>query len=317
VEHHDLTDDLHRRLRAARPAAARVDEHAFDGDLLTRVQQGPIAARRSVPRSVAVPIAAGVIVVATAAVVLGGGPDSVGGPASAAAITQQTLSWLDPPAGTILHVRSVETMGTQTTTREYWESADDPHAERELVEGTTTYEASGDALYDPATNTIYDPYSSPKSTGGGPADKENSAKGTIANAAPAAAGKAGMDAAPAADPVVSKVRVLLEEGVMTVTGPELHDGIDTWAVSLKANLGEPVWTLWVSVADGKPVELRDPGSNASAQPQVIRWPVYEVLSADAATQQLLTLTGAHPSADVVHDPAQAAAAAQRLEPPKP
>ncbi|MDX6566727.1 MAG: hypothetical protein QOE10_2389, partial [Gaiellales bacterium] len=128
MEHHDLTDDLHRRLRAARPAAARVDEHAFDGDLLTRVQQGPIAARRSVPRSVAMPIAAGVIVVATAAVVLGGGPDSVGGPASAAAITQQTLSWLDPPAGTILHVRSVETMGTQTTTREYWESADDPHA---------------------------------------------------------------------------------------------------------------------------------------------------------------------------------------------
>jgi hypothetical protein len=314
VEHHDLTDDLHRRLRAARPAAARVDEHAFDGDLLTRVQQGPIAARRSVPRAVSMPIAAGAIVAATAAVVLGGGPDSVGGPASAAAITQQTLSWLDPPAGTILHVRSVETTGTQTTTREYWESADDPHAERELVEGTTTYEASGDALYDPATNTIYDPYSSPKGPGGGPAGEENSAKGTIANAAPAAAGK---DSAPAADPVVGKVRVLLEEGVMTVTGPELHDGVDTWAVSLKADLGEPVWTLWVSVADGKPVELRDPGSNASAQPQLIRWPVYEVLSADSSTQQLLTLSGAHPSAQVVHDPAQAAAAAQRLESPAP
>jgi hypothetical protein len=227
-------------------------------------------------------------------------------------ICSPACSRLDPPAGTILHVRSVETMGTQTTTREYWESADDPHAERELVEGTTTYEASGDALYDPATNTIYDPYSSPKSTGGGPADK-NSAKGTIANPAPAAAGKTGEDSAPAADPVVSKVRVLLEEGVMTVTGPELHDGVDTWAVSLKADLGEPVWTLWVSVADGKPVELRDPGSNASAQPQVIRWPVYEVLSADSSTQSLLTLTGAHPSAQVVHDPAQAAAAAQRLE----
>jgi hypothetical protein len=332
VEHHDLTDELHRRLRAARPAAARVDEHAFDGDLLSRVRQGPIAARRALPRSVAMPIAAGVIVVATAAVVLGGGPDSVGGPASAAAITQQTLSWLDPPAGTILHVRSVETLGAQTTTREYWESADDPHAERELVEGTTTYEVSGDALYDPATNTIYDPYS-PKSTVGRlsdqskgatdttvknevPADQAkgaNQSKGTITNAAPAAGGKAGQDSAPAADPVVSKVRVLLEEGVMTVTGRELHDGIDTWAVSLKADVGRPVWTLWVAVADGKPVELRDPGSNASQQPQVIRWPVYEVLGADSSTQQLLTLTGAHPSAQVVHDPAQAAAAAQRLE----
>ena len=131
---------------------------AFDGALLARVRQQPIAARRSVPRSVAVPIAAGVIVVATAAVVLGGGPDNLGGPPSAAAITQQTLRWLDPPAGTILHVRSVETQGTETTTRELWQSADDPTEERELVEGAQTFEVSGDALYDPATNTIYDPY---------------------------------------------------------------------------------------------------------------------------------------------------------------
>jgi len=49
----------------------------------------------------------------------------------------------------------------------------------------------------------------------------------------------------------------------------------------------------------------------------LRWPVYEVLGDDTATQQLLTLTGAHPSAQVVHDAGQAAAAEQRLVPREP
>ncbi len=317
MEHHDLTDDLDRRLRAARPAAARVDEHAFDGALLDRVSQGPIAARRSVPRSVAVPVAAGVIVAATAAVVLGGGPDNVGGPPSAAAITQQTLRWLDPPAGTILHARSIETSGAQTTTREFWQSADDPTAERELVEGAQTFEVSGDAMYDPATNTIYDPLAPPPAAGIVPTDNPKGAPSKNATAALPAPGKTGPDnSLPAADPIVTKVRTLLEQGAMTVTGRELHDGIDTWAISLKPDGGRPVWTMWVSVADGKPVELSDPGRDASEQPQDIRWPVYEVLPGSSAAQ-LVTLTGAHPSAQVVHDPAQVAAAEQRLFPPKP
>ena len=34
MEHHDLNDDLDRRLRAARPTTAEVDEHAFDAALL-------------------------------------------------------------------------------------------------------------------------------------------------------------------------------------------------------------------------------------------------------------------------------------------
>ncbi len=297
MEHDDLTDDLNRRLRAARPAAADVDQHAFDGALLARVRQQPIAPRRSVPRSVAVPVAAGVIVAATAAVVLGGGPDNLGGPPSAAAITQQTLRWLDPPAGTVLHARSIETSGTHTTTREFWQSADEPTAERELVEGAQTFEVSGDALYDPATNTIYDPLGPPPAAGTVPAP-----------------GKTGPDPSlPAGDPIVTKVRTLLEQGAMTVTGRELHDGIDTWAISLRPDAGRPVWTMWVSVADGKPVELSDPGRDASEQPQDIRWPVYEVLPGSSAAQ-LVTLAGAHPSAQIVHDPAQVAAAEQRFNP---
>ena len=45
MEHHDVTDGLELRLRAARPRAARVDEDAFDPELLARVRDQPIAAR--------------------------------------------------------------------------------------------------------------------------------------------------------------------------------------------------------------------------------------------------------------------------------
>lgn len=312
MERHDLTDDLDRRLRATRPAAARVDEHALDDALLARVRQGPIAARRTVPRSIAVPIAAGAIVVATAAVVLGG-PGDVGGPSPAAAITQQTLRWLDPTPGTILHVQSVETTGAQTTTREYWQSADDPNAERELVQGATSFESSGDAIYDPATDTIYDPYT-PPTAGDVGTDNQKPAVAKAGGLQQSPVGKPGKDSLPAGDPIITKVRMLLQDGRMSVTGRELHHGTDAWAISLNADAGRPVWTLWVSVADGKPLELSDPGTTTGDQPQVIRWTVYETLADDAATHPLLTLTGAHPSANVVHDPAQAAAALQRLLP---
>ena len=98
---------------------------------------------------------------------------------------------------------------------------------------------------------------------------------------------------------------------MVVTGRERHNGVEAWAISLRRDAGRPVWSLWVSAADGKPLELRDPGRDANEPPQVIRWPTYEVLrGADA--KRLLTLRGAHPSAAVVHDPAAAAAAERRL-----
>jgi hypothetical protein len=301
MEHH-MTDDLQQRLRAARPQTADVDEHAFDGELLNRVRAQPIATRRSVPRAVALPVAAGVTLTATAVVMLGGGPGDVGGPSSAAAIAQ-TLRWLDPPSGTILHARSVETMGSRTTVREVWQSADDPHAERERqsTQGGTSFESAGDALYDPATDTIYDALAP--------------APGVHDDAKPKP-GKVDAKDLPPGDPIVEKVRILLGEGDMEVTGRERHDGADAWAISLKPDAGRPVWTLWVSAADGKPLELRDPGRDANEPPQTIRWPAYEVLP-DSGNTRLLTLTGAHPSARVVHDPGQAQAAQQRLMPPKP
>jgi hypothetical protein len=298
---HDVTDDLDRRLRAARPPMAVADPDAFDSELLALVRSQPIAARRGVPRALALPAVAGATLTVTVAVMLGGGPADVGGPSSAAAITQ-ALHWLNPAPGTILHVRSVEAMGGRTTTREFWQSADHPGSERLRTEGARTFETSGDALYDPAANTIYDmPPGKP-------------AAGKVG--APPAVGKPGDDAMPVADPVVAKVRILLQEGRMVVKGREVHNGADAWAISLKPDAGRPVWTLWVSAADGKPLELRDPGRDASEAPQLIRWPTYEVLP-DSGADHLLTLAGAHPSARVVHDPTQAAAAAKRLMTPGP
>jgi hypothetical protein len=280
--------DLDSRLRAARPPAADTDANAYDAELLARVREQPIAGRRTVPRALALSGVALVTITAAAVLALGGGPGNVGGPSSASAITQ-ALHWLDPPSGTILHARSVETRGGQTTTREVWQSADQPESERQRFEGATTFEIAGEALYDPATNTIYD----------APPGKRP--------------GKPGDETSLVADPIVVKVRTLLEDGHMTVTGREVHNGTEAWAISLKPDLGRPVWTLWVSAENGKPLELRDPGRDASEQPQAIRWPTYEVLP-DANADALLTLTGAHPTARVVHDDAQAAAAARRLLP---
>jgi hypothetical protein len=288
MERHDMT--LERRLRAARPPVAAVDETAFDEDLLDRVRALPIDRRRHMPRAVAVPVAAGATLTVAGVLMLAGGPG--GGPSAAAAITQ-TLHWLTPPAGTVLHVRSVETQAGRTTTREYWQSADRPALAREVLGGAQRYEVSGDALYDPATDTIYDP----------PSAKDPS-KRAVGKVDP-------RTSVPPSDPIVAKVRVLLQNGDMEVTGREVHNGTDAWAVSLKQGVGRPVWTLWVSAADGKPLDLRDPGRDASEAPQVIHWSAYEVLPArDAAG--LTTLRGAHPSARVVDDPDQVAAAQERL-----
>ena len=275
---HDVTHDLDRRLRAARPAAARIDEDAFDAELLTRLREGPIARRRSVPRGVAVPVAAGVTLTATALVMLGGAPGDVGGPSSAAAITQ-ALHWLSPPSGTILHVRSVETQGGRTTTREFWQSADDPKAARLRVGGSESYETAGENRYDPATDTIH--------VGGAPPAGQLGKPG-------------GGRATPSGDPIVAKVKMLLQDGQLKVTGREVHNGVEAWEIALRPDAGRPVWKLWVATADGKPLELRDPGRDANEAPQVIRWPTYEVLRG-AGAARLLTLRGAHPTADVVRD----------------
>jgi hypothetical protein len=283
---HDVNID--QRLRAARPRAASTDAGAFDADLLARVRAQPIAARRGVRRAVALPVAAGATLAVAAVVMLAGGPGEVGGPSSASAISQ-ALRWFDPPPGTVLHARSVETQGGRTRTHEVWQSAGDPTVERRLGDTDHGLETSGDAFYDPATNTIYDP---PGASSAKPGDRLESG-----------------------DPIVQKVRLLLTKDNMEVSGPEMHNGTSAWAISLKPDAGRPVWTLWVSAANGKPLELRDPGRDASEQAQVITWQTYEVLSGSDANAQV-TLTGAHPGARVVTDKAEVGAAQERFFPAK-
>jgi hypothetical protein len=290
----DLMDDLDRRLRAARPATAEPDWDAFDADLLARVREQPVASRRTVPRAIAAPVAAGATLTAAAAVILAGGPGDVGGPSSAAAITQQTLRWLSPPPHTVLHTRAVETRTGTRVTHEYWQSADHPEQARELESGAgePTTESSGDAFYDATTNTIYDPQDGTGKPpfGGPPAD----------------------DRIGATDPMVFKVRTLLREGEMAVGGhTESIDGVDAWKITLKPGEGRAPWSMWVDAENGKPIEVSDPSDGG----QVIRWSVYEVLP-DSQAAVLTTLAGAHPSAHVVQDPAEVAAAQQRLFPDK-
>jgi hypothetical protein len=269
------------RLRAARPEAANVEEDAFDAELLAHVQRLPIERRHTVPRRVAIPLAtAGVTLAAAAAVMFAGGPGDIGGPSSAIAI-EQALHWFSPPAGTVLHVRSIETQGDRTTIRESWQSADDPTSDREVLDGTIRYETTGDSVYDPTTNTIYQ---------GGKGDAPGNEVARIVG-----------------DPVVKKVRFGLEHHDMTVTGRERHNGQDAWEISLNADAGRPVWKVWVSASDGKPLELRDPGRDANEEPSTIRWETYEVLDGPDAAR-LATLQGAHPTATVVDDPAEVDAA---------
>ncbi|MDA0181351.1 hypothetical protein OJ997_13680 [Solirubrobacter phytolaccae] len=276
---------IEHRLRASRPEAADVDEDAFDADLLAQVMRLPETPSRSVGRRVVIPVAtAGATLAAAATVMFAGGPGDLGGPSSAVAI-EQALRWFSPPDGTVLHVRSVETQDGRTTTRESWQDADTPTNSREILDGPIRYETAGDGLYDPTTDTIY---KAPK-----PATKDDPVESIVG------------------DPVVKKVRFGLTEQFLTVTGRGRHNGQDAWEIALKPDAGRPVWKVWVSAEDGKPLELSDPGRDAGEAPSSIRWETYEVLEGDAAAR-LTTLEGAHPTATVVRDRARVEAAFERV-----
>jgi hypothetical protein len=307
---HLVSDDLDRRLRATAPA---VDAQAYDAALLERVRALPVQPRSR--RRRAAPLVALAAAAVAAIVLLAGGPG--GGPATASAI-EQALRWFDPPHGTVLHIRMTEVArdGTRLE-REVWQSADDPARERDLVRrGDTVYETAGkgEAIYDPATDTIYE------SAGGqgqavpglkpvegmSAADKAKSAKlakdGKVPG--PDAKGQGVPAEEPVGGPIVSKVRSLLAGGRAVVRGRVTHDGQAAWAIGLKPGLARPGWTLWIAAADGRPLGLHDPGGLDAT------WSVYEVQPGGDAR---LTLTAAHPGARLVHDLDQYSAALQRLQ----
>jgi hypothetical protein len=346
-----LTDDLDIRLRAARPAAAVHDPDALDADLLALVRRQPVK-RRSIPRVRATPVVvAAAAVAAVVAVTFGGGPASVGGPDTASAVTA-ALQWFAPPAGTVLHAKSTETIGDSTVTREFWQSADHPELSHLVVDAGAgqSYERAAEQLYDPQTNTIYEGGKAaavkPAGTSARDAakaaaieadkvagqadqatvDAQEAAARAAKNAAgpDAAAAKVGAapsqpdpgttrvhpeDLLPPGDPVVSKIRFVLQDGHARVTGHEMHNGVDAWVISLNPGLERAAWTLWVDRADGRPLELYDPGRTATSEPQMIRWTSYEVVRDATVPTSLEQL---HPTAVVVRDSDQFAAAEDRL-----
>jgi hypothetical protein len=317
-----VTDDLDARLRSARPRAGDTDPAAFDAELLARVRENPIAPRRSVPRTVAAPVAGATL--AAAAAVMFIGPGDVGGPSSSAAAVAQALHWLTPPEHTVLHTVAVEQDGSSTTTHEFWQSTDDPNRARMADGGVET---AGDDFYDPSTNTIYEP-----PVGAAPpgvrehkprepedqklaADKAKAVQAEKQTQPAEGTPHKPMGTLPLGDPIVAKVRSLLGDDRMSVTGREVHNGVDTWKISLNPDLGRPSWTLWVAASDGKPVELVDPGTGSNEPSQEIHWTTYEFLP-DSEASGLTTLQGAHPDAKVVTDPAEIDAAQERLFPAK-
>ncbi len=342
---HALNDDLDTRLRAARPAAAIPDD-TVDTDLLARVRRQPVG-RRALPRVKAAPmLVAAAAVAAVVAVTFGGGPGNVGGPDTASAVTA-ALKWFAPPAGTVLHSKSTETIDGSTVAREFWQSADHPEQSHLVVDAGAgqSYERLGEQLYDPETNTIYEGGSKTAATAEkapakgvvpagadrsdqtvvdaaeaaakaakvaagaeGAADKAQEAP-PIDEARRAAAGRHGEDVLPPGDPVVSKIRFVLQNGDASVTGHEVRNGVDAWVISLNPGLDRAPWTLWVNRANGRPLELYDPGRTATSAPQTIRWTSYDVLR-DATVPA--SLDELHPTAVHVRDADQFAAAQDRL-----
>ena len=244
-----VTDDaVEQRLRAARPPAAGVDPEAFDGALLDRVRRGPAPApprrrRRTLPAAALVTAA----VVAALLLLLSGGTPGLPGsaPAGAEAAVRQALRWFAPAPGTILHFRSelvsVAPDGTRhTLAQEVWQSVDHPERQRHLERsGAGAAEAVLGDVYDPATNTIYEEVA-PGPRRRAQLRKAIAAKLAAARAAGAsrddlrkmradahealggATDHAGGDSAPAGDPTVARIRILLDGGKATLGARTMH-----------------------------------------------------------------------------------------------
>jgi hypothetical protein len=328
---HPGDDVIERRLRAAGPPEA---DAGVDLELLRRVmaQPDPPAPSRRRGR-VALPVAA-VAVVAAAVAFVGAGPSKLGGPTGARAAMARSLHWFDPPAGTILHVRSEMTSrGAGTLTQESWQSVDHPAQGRRAEPGVET-DATG-ALYDVAANTIYAWVPPPKATirqrietaiaakikaaraaGAGPEviarlrrDRRTILRGLVVKRRPAA--PTGPETK-AGDALVNQMRGLLRSGEATVGEETVHDGVAAFPITFSP--GSARWTMWARADDGRPLELRIDGTDPVAPGlETVRWPVYEVASGDQA-DRLLTVAGAHPDARVVRSAQAWQDALQRLYP---
>jgi hypothetical protein len=337
---HDLTESVERRLRAARPPAAAVDPDAFDPAMLARVVASPPAAPRRRAR-LAVPAGGLAALVIAGAVVLVGDPSATHAPRpdSAAAAVQRAALWFAMPPGRILHYRAVSTEAGETVmTQEVWESTDDPNRARhaEGVQGVTV-ELAGSDLYDAARDTIYDYV--PPSRGEAAATLRREIARKIDAARASGAGREvvkrlrsdrdrlvrQLDAPPVpartvalpsrGDPTVEEIHQAFDAGRATA-GPQTdHDGVEARPITITwASRGTPVrWVLWTAADDGRPLELSIDHGPGTPIVGGTTYPTYELLP-DTDADRLLTLSGAHPGAQVVRSEAAYQAAELRLFP---
>jgi hypothetical protein len=339
---HSEDDVIERRLRAAKPARAVVDldpARAY-GELRPRIIQPPTArpAGRRRTRRLALP-AAVTTVAAIAAVVVASG---LGSPEGAGAAISRSLHWFDPPAGSVLHVRSEMTSRrpgapATTLTQESWQSVDQPDQERRVEPGVET-DATGD-LYDPASNTIYayvPPSGETLERRAGAAIDAKIRSAQASGADPAiitqlrrdrktilgriAAGQTLSERraaeTPVGDVLVNQMRHLLQTRDAQVGDETTHDGVAAFPITMFPP-GGARWTMWTRADDGKPLELRIDGSGPiQVGPEgleTVHWPAYDVVPGDQA-DHLLTVAGAHPDARVVRDAGAYADAQRRLFP---
>jgi hypothetical protein len=327
---HPRDDVIERRLRAAKPPlTAEADPNRLYADVLRRVARPPAPRRR---RRLALP-ATVLAVAAVAALVALAGPSGLGSPAGARAAIARSLHWFDPPAGTVLHIRSDMTSrrpgaAATTLTQESWQSVDHPERARRAEQGVET-DATG-ALYDPATDTIY-AYVAPstatvrrrltaaiaakiraaRAAGADPAiirqlrrDRDRELRRIAAGAEPPTSPGEN----PIGDALVAQMRRLLQAGDARVGEETTHDGVPAFPITFSP--GGARWTMWTRAEDGRPLELRIDGGGVDGL-ETVRWPAYEVLPDGRAA---LTIADAHPGARLIRDAGAYAAAQRRLFP---
>src|SRR5439155_12730665 len=184
-----------------------------------------------------------------------------------------------PPAGVVLHEKTINTLGGLQWGYEFWQRSDPPYSYR-VIKGPTEAAFTGSTIetYDPATNTISaQPDPQPKLY----------------------------------DDPVAKLRELLAKGDAQVIGTTTIDGRDVLKIVAHSS-NDMLFngTIYVDTKSYRPVlaEIQqnayDCGhSSPCSGLERIRFLAYEYLPATADTLRLVSLEAQHPGASVAAAPA--------------
>ncbi len=346
-----MTDPAERRLRAARPPAAEVPADAAESveaqALLARVRTS--APARKWRRRLALRVGAAVALAVAAFAVVAGLPGSGRGPQQALARPLElAVRWFDPTPGTVLHYRSTLTDNApnapaSTLEQEVWVSADHPERARTVsIQDAIRAESGPDGVYDAARDTVYlfvppgprqlaairrsiEAKISAARAGGTTKEEiaamRREAREAIADAVAASSVSGSQPGMSGGDPTVAEIRALLVRGDARVAGREAHKGVEAYVIEFsprgQARAGDGTaavrWTLRTRVSDGRPLQFRVDNGPGTPILETITWQTYELLSG-RASEELLTVRGAHPDARVVRDPDALQEATERLYP---